>query len=248
MKEKSNFTIYPAIDLREGQVVRLLQGDPGKKTVYGNSPASAAQNWIERGASWLHVVNLDGAFGEKGEANLRALAEILELTQRQTPIVNVQFGGGLRSLSDVEKALQAGVSRVMLGSLAVEAPEIIQAALEQYEAERIGLAMDVRDGKVRTRGWMEETQLDPVRVGAQFYQMGLRICTYTEISRDGGGTGIDIQGTTRFAEGTRLDVIASGGVGSLDDVQRVKQARLSGVIIGRALYDGKIKLEEALQC
>ena len=248
MKEKTKFTIYPAIDLREGQVVRLLQGDPDKKTVYGNSPTSAAQNWIERGASWLHVVNLDGAFGEKGEANLRALGDILELAQRQTPLVKVQFGGGLRSLGDVEKAIQAGVSRVMLGSLAVEAPDIIQTALEQYGADRIGLAMDVRDGKVRTRGWMEETELDPIQVGARFYQMGLRTCAYTEISRDGGGTGIDVEGTTRFAEGTRLEVIASGGVGSLDDVQRVQQAGLSGVIIGRALYDGKIKLEEALQC
>lgn len=248
MSENIDFTIYPAIDLREGQVVRLFQGDPAQKTIYGNSPVAAAQRWIERGASWLHIVNLDGAFGEGGEANLRALENILELAQSQSPSVKVQFGGGLRSLIAVGKAFDVGVNRVMLGSMAVEKPEVVQQGLGIYGAERVGLAMDVREGEVRRRGWREGTEIEPIQLGKQFYNTGLRICAYTEISRDGAGVGVDIESTARFAEATGLQVIASGGVGSLEDVQQVKQAGLSGVIIGRALYDGKIKLEEALRC
>ncbi len=242
------FEIYPAIDLRRGQVVRLVQGDPGRQTTYGDDPAGVARRWATAGARWLHVVNLDGAFGEAGEENLAALEAILGVISKSHPSVKVQFGGGLRGLEDIERVINAGVSRVMLGSMAVEKPEFAAQALLRFGPERIGLAMDVRDGAVRTRGWTQTASVGPVQLGCQFYDRGLRICAYTDIRRDGVGSGLNLEATRDFARETGLTVIASGGVGSIEDVRQARQAGLSGVIIGRALYEGHIDLEEALSC
>lgn len=242
------FTIYPAIDLRHGQVVRLVQGDPKRQTIYGDDPVGVARGWLEAGARWLHVVNLDGAFGEVGQANLYALAAILEVAAAYDPPAQVQFGGGLRSPTDVTRALTAGVNRLVLGSMAVEAPESAAEAFRRFGPERVALGVDVRQGYVRTRGWTQSSGMDPISLGRRFYKQGLRVCIYTEISRDGKGTGIDVQGTQRFAQASGLRTIASGGVASLEDVRKARQAGLSGVIIGRALYEGQVKLEEALKC
>ena len=244
----SEFEIYPAIDLRRGQVVRLMQGDPGRQTTYGDDPPGVALRWAAAGARWLHVVNLDGAFGETGAQNLAALEAILGAMTKSHPSVKVQFGGGLRSLEDIERVLSAGVSRAMLGSMAAENPGFASQALRRFGPQRIGLAMDVRAGVVRIRGWTQSASVDPVQLGRQFYEQGLRACAYTDIQRDGGGEGLNLGATRDFARETGLAVIASGGVGSIEDVIQARQAGLSGVIIGRALYEGRVDLKEALSC
>ena len=243
-----DFEIYPAIDLWRGQVVRLVQGDPGRQTTYGDDPAGVARRWASAGARWLHVVNLDGAFGEAGGENLAALEAILDALAESHPAVKVQFGGGLRSLTDIERVLSAGVSRVMLGSLAAENPGFAIQALDRFSAERIGLAMDVRDGALRIRGWTQTASVDPVQLGRRLSRQGLRICAYTDIRRDGVGSGLNLEATRDFARETGLAVIASGGVDSIEDVRQARQAGLSGVIIGRALYEGRVDLKEALSC
>ena len=207
-----------------------------------------ARRWLDGGASWLHLVNLDGAFGERGVENLEALSSILDAASQMEPHRKVQFGGGLRSLDDIENVLSMGVNRVMLGSIAVESPDIIREGLRRYGSDRIGLAMDVRSGSIRIRGWTQGMTADPIEVGQRLFAQGLRICAYTDISRDGSGGGLNLSATKRFAESTGLTVIASGGVNELEDIRKTRAAGLHGVIIGRALYDGRFKLEEALAC
>lgn len=244
----SSFTIYPAIDLRDGQVVRLMQGDPERETRYGSDPAGVARRWLAAGAEWLHVVNLDGAFGDRDARNRQALRAIQSAVAAAGTETKVQFGGGLRSLDDVAQALALGVTRVILGTVAVEAPDVVAAAVQRFGAQRIGVGIDARDERVRVRGWTEETALDPVALGQRLHQQGVRSIVYTNIARDGAGTGVDVAATQRLAEATGLDVIASGGVATLEDVRRVREAGLAGVIIGRALYEGQVDLEEALTC
>jgi phosphoribosylformimino-5-aminoimidazole carboxamide ribotide isomerase len=246
MNRSTTFNIYPAIDLRQGKVVRLIQGDPNRQTIYAQNPAKTAQKWIEIGAKWLHVVNLDGAFGTAASLNLDALSRILEWIQVSKANVSLQWGGGIRSLEDVRRLLSLGVTRVIVGSAAVEKPEVIQEALQEFDASRIALAVDVKDQKVYIRGWVKPVKETPVELGQRFYQLGLRTCIFTDIHRDGGGTGLNIAATSQFSHDTGLEVIASGGVASLEDVILSKQAGLSGVIIGKALYDQKISLSAAL--
>lgn len=235
-----SFTIYPAIDLRGGKVVRLKEGDPGRQTAYSDSPAEIAQRWLEAGAGWLHVVNLDGAFGEKDDANQRALGAILKLGAR------VQFGGGIRSFDAIHKALELGVRRVVLGTVAVEQPDIVKAALKQFGAEAIAVGIDARDGFVRLRGWKEQSRITGADLGLRMQTLGLRTVIFTDISRDGLGSGLNIAATRQLAETSGLEVIASGGVKSLEDVHAASEANLAGVIVGRALYEGTIDLKAAL--
>jgi phosphoribosylformimino-5-aminoimidazole carboxamide ribotide isomerase len=242
------FTVYPAIDLREGKVVRLSQGDPARKTVYGDDPAEIARQWLSAGARWLHVVNLDGAFGERDKANQKALRAVLQVAAEFGSEARVQFGGGLRSLDDIARALSLDVGRAILGTAAIETPELVGEAVGRFGADRVAVGIDARDNRVRVRGWVEETQIDPVSLGKELYDHGLRTVVFTNIARDGIGTGMDLASTRRLADATGLDVIASGGVASLNDVARVRTAGLSGVIIGRALYEGQIDLKEALEC
>jgi phosphoribosylformimino-5-aminoimidazole carboxamide ribotide isomerase len=239
------FTVYPAIDLRAGQVVRLRQGDPNRQTVYGDDPAGVARRWLDAGATWLHVVNLDGAFGDRDARNQAALAAILFAVEGQA---SVQFGGGLRSLADVEQALSLGVRRVILGTAAVESPKWVQEAIVCFGADCVAAGIDARDGRVRVRGWLHETDVDPATLGRALARLGVRTVIFTNIARDGVGRGVDAAAAQRLAQAIGLGVIAAGGVASLDDVRRAQAAGLSGVVIGRALYDGQVALEEALQC
>lgn len=246
MISSAHFTIYPAIDLRHGQVVRLVQGDPKRQTVYDQDPAKTAQKWIESGAKWLHVVNLDGAFGDATQQNQLALERILNMVSTSGSKVSIQWGGGVRSLNDIRQLLSQGVNRVILGSSAVENPKIIAEALQAFGSACLALAVDVKDQKVFIRGWIKPAEETPVELGQRFYQLGLRTCIFTDISRDGGGTGLNIPATRQFSMDTGLDVIASGGVASIEDVISSQQAGLAGVIIGKALYDKKISLSDAV--
>lgn len=234
------FTIYPAIDLRGGKVVRLKEGDPARMTSYSDDPAEMAKRWIDAGSTWLHVVNLDGAFGESDNANRNALEAILKLGAR------VQFGGGMRSLESIEAALSLGVNRVILGTIAIEQPEIVKEALKFFGAEQIAVGIDARDGLVRTRGWKDNSGVSALDLALQMRTLGLDTVIFTDVSRDGLGSGLNIPATRELSEKSGLDVIASGGVHTIDDVKAAKDAGLAGCIIGRALYDGTVDLEEAL--
>jgi phosphoribosylformimino-5-aminoimidazole carboxamide ribotide isomerase len=244
----SEFFIYPAIDLRGGRVVRLKQGDPARVTIYGDDPGSTAQRWLKIGAKWLHVINLDGALEESDSANLLALNAILDVARQYIPKGHIQYGGGVRTIADMERVISLGVDRVILGTVAISSPEIVEQAVKTFGSEKIAVAIDVYDGRVKVRGWQEQTDQDPVSVGGNLVELGITTLIYTNIARDGVGSGVDISMTRRLAEHTGLRVIASGGVNSLDDVNKVKDAGLDGLIIGRALYDGKVSLEEALKC
>ncbi|HQE94056.1 MAG TPA: 1-(5-phosphoribosyl)-5-[(5-phosphoribosylamino)methylideneamino]imidazole-4-carboxamide isomerase [Anaerolineae bacterium] len=236
----NDFTIYPAIDLREGRVVRLAQGDPDRETAYDDQPLAVARRWQTAGATWLHVVNLDGAFGEGGRKNVTALARIL------TTGLKVQFGGGVRDLETVRRVLDMGVARVVLGTVAVENPAVVEQALADFGPERLAVGIDARDGYVRTRGWREAAPLTALELAQQWEAWGGRWVIFTDIARDGMSDGVNVEATAALAQATGLSVIASGGVTTLDDVQRVKEAGLRGVIIGRALYERQINLEVVL--
>lgn len=235
------FTIYPAIDLRDGKVVRLKEGDPTRLTSYGDDPAQAAARWLGMGAEWLHVVNLDGAFGETDQANRSALQAILELGAK------VQFGGGLRSLEAIDAALSLGVARVVLGTIAIENPNIIGDALKNFGPEKIAVGIDARDGLVRVRGWKDDSGISAIDLARQMRMLGLRTVIFTDIRRDGLGSGLNIDATRALAEASGLDVIASGGVHTVEDVIAARNANLSGVIIGRALYEETVDLKEVLK-
>jgi phosphoribosylformimino-5-aminoimidazole carboxamide ribotide isomerase len=239
-----SFTIYPAIDLRNGEVVRLKEGDPARMTSYSDDPAQTARQWLSQGTKWLHVVNLDGAFGESDSANHTALDSILKVAKEFN--ASVQFGGGMRSLSAVEDAIALGVSRVVLGTIAIEKPQIVEDALKKFGPEKIAVGIDARDGIVRLRGWKEDSGISAADLALQMQTMGLRTVIFTDIRRDGLGSGLNIASTRELADISGLDVIASGGVHTLEDVLAARDAKLSGVIIGRALYENTIDLKEAL--
>lgn len=241
------FDIYPAIDLRRGRVVRLQLGDPSRETVFGNDPVMVARRWLEAGAAWLHVVNLDGAFAENALDNWTALRDIVALGGR------VQFGGGLRTLADVAAALKAGVTRVVLGTAALENPALVGEAVARFGAARVAVAIDARDGLVRTHGWQADTARTPLDIALAMRAVGVKTVVYTDIGRDGVLTGVNAETTAALATMTGLDVIASGGVRGLEDVSRllalgptIAPGHIAGVIIGRALYDGHVDLAAAV--
>jgi phosphoribosylformimino-5-aminoimidazole carboxamide ribotide isomerase len=233
--------VYPAIDIRGGRVVRLMHGNPDVESVYGDDPVTVAARWQNAGAKWLHVVSLDGALGEDTPA--------VETLQRLSALgLAIQFGGGLRTLDDVEKALEAGASRVILGTLLVNTPEIAHQAVERFGAEAIVAALDAKRGRVATQGWKEVTNWSPIELGKKLVQDGLRYALYTDITRDGALTGVNIPATVDLAVKTDLEVIASGGVSTLQDIVTLKSTRkINGVVIGRALYVGIFTLEDALR-
>lgn len=235
------FTVYPAIDLRAGKVVRLSQGDPSRETIYGDDPLAAAARWKAEGAEWLHVVNLDGAFGEETVANEKSLQAILSLG------VRVQFGGGLRTAESIARALQSGVARTVIGTAAIENPALLDWALATFTAEKIVIGIDARDGMVRVHGWTQGTSVRAIDLGRRVSAQGAQWCVFTDVSRDGLRTGVNQEATAALARVTGLQVIASGGVASIEDVHQARAAGLHGIVIGRALYDGSISLRDAIQ-
>ncbi len=237
---RRGFTVYPAIDLRGGRVVRLAQGDPGRQTVYDDDPALVAHRWQAQGAEWLHVVNLDGAFGDDDGPNALALRSILAVG------LKVQFGGGLRDPASFERALAAGVARIVIGTVAVEQPHWVAEALRAFGPERVAVGIGARDGRVRVHGWADDTSLSALDLAQRIRGLGLEWCVFTDVARDGVGTGVNVPATAELARATGLRVIASGGVASADDVRRVREAGLAGVIIGRALYEGQVELKDVI--
>ena len=240
-----SFTIYPALDLRAGKVVRLKEGDPTRMTSYNDDPAQAARRWLQMGAHWLHVVNLDGAFGENDSLNQDALSAVSKVAKEFG--AQIQFGGGLRSVDDIRRAVDLGVARVVLGTIAIRQPEVVVETLHEFGVERIAVGIDTRDGLVYVRGWTDNSGISAMDLAIQMRTLGLRTVIFTDISRDGLGYGLNIASTHQLAAVSGLDVIASGGVSTLDDVIAARDANLSGVIIGRALYEGTIELKEALE-
>jgi len=239
--------IYPAIDLRGGRCVRLVQGDPHAETVVSDDPIGTARRWVSLGAEWLHVVNLDGAFGDTARAgkNVEALGAILTAVN-----VPIQFGGGLRTAADIEAALALGVARVLIGTAAVTNPSLVQEVLTRYGAERVALAIDARDGQIATHGWQQLSEITANTLALQMKALGVTRVVYTDITRDGTLTGVNAAACAALATESGLAVIASGGVASLEDVHRVKEVADSGVeglIIGKALYAGEIDLSAALE-
>jgi phosphoribosylformimino-5-aminoimidazole carboxamide ribotide isomerase len=232
--------VLPAIDLRAGRVVRLAQGDPARQTDYGGDPAAAARRWQAEGAEWLHVVNLDGAFGADGGANATALADILKVG------LSVQFGGGLRDRDSLARAFDAGVTRAVIGTAAVEQPELVDWALAAYGAERVAVGIDAHNGNVLVKGWAGLTALSALELAQRIAGQGVAWSVFTDVARDGIGTGVNVEAAAALAAASGLRVIASGGVAAAADVQRVREARLAGVIIGRALYEGQVNLKEVL--
>jgi phosphoribosylformimino-5-aminoimidazole carboxamide ribotide isomerase len=237
---RQSFTIFPAIDLRAGQVVRLAQGDPARQTTYGSDPRQQAEQFKTEGAEWVHVINLSGAFGEEAQANLQALAEILKVG------LKVEFGGGIRDEETLRVPLEMGVERVFLGTAAIQNPALVDWAVARYGAERIAADIGVRDSQVMVKGWQESTPLSMLEAGKRFKAQGLEWCVLTDVRRDGVGSGVSVDSAVELQTVTRLKVIASGGVSSLEDVLRVKNAGLAGIIIGRALYEGKLSLHKLL--
>lgn len=232
--------IYPAIDLRGGKVVRLKEGDPTRQTTFSDDPEATAQKWIEQGASWIHMVNLDGAFAQAND-NGAILERVAQLG------IKVQFGGGLRALDDIARAIDRGASRVVIGTAAVEQPALVSNAIEQWGAEHVCVALDARDGKVAVRGWQQKTEITPVEFGLQMAQRGVIHALYTDVNRDGSLQGANIAGTIRLGEQTGLQVIASGGVTTVQEIETLRQSGVvAGAVIGMALYEGKITLKAAL--
>jgi phosphoribosylformimino-5-aminoimidazole carboxamide ribotide isomerase len=240
-----SFVIYPAIDLRAGEVVRLKEGDAAQMTAYSDNPSEVARRWLSAGASWLHVVNLDGAFGEKDTANRLALQDILRAAKEFD--ARVQFGGGLRSLDAIDDVLTLGVSRAILGTIAVERPAVVAEAIQNFGVEHIAVGIDARDGLVRVRGWTAGSTIPATELVLQMQGLGLRTDIFTDVSRDGLGSGLNIVATRALSDASGLDIIASGGVHTLEDVIAARDANLAGVIIGRALYEGTVELREALE-
>lgn len=232
--------VYPAIDLRGGRVVRLQEGDPDRQTTFSEDPVATARGWIEQGATWLHMVNLDGAFAQAND-NERILQAVASLG------VSVQFGGGLRSLDDVARALELGAQRTVLGTLAVKQPEVVKQAVERFGAEAVCVALDARDGFITTHGWQHKETLTPIAFGQQMAALGVRHALYTDVSRDGQLSGVDVAGTVALAEASGLQVIASGGVESVNDIRALAHSgKVAGVISGMALYTGRFTLSEAI--
>jgi phosphoribosylformimino-5-aminoimidazole carboxamide ribotide isomerase len=243
--------VFPAIDLRHGRCVRLRQGQPQDETVYGDDPAALARRWVTEGAEWLHIVNLDGALGDSQVApgrpiNLERLAEI-HTALRATPL---QFGGGVRSLADVETVLELGATRVILGTAAVQNPDLVAHAVVRFGAQQIVVGIDAREGQVVTHGWQATSDRTAVEVGRAMRQLGVVRIVYTDTARDGMLSGVNVESTAELARATGLRVIASGGVASLADVLRLKAAAgagIEGVIIGQALYTGAVALAEVIR-
>jgi len=235
--------IYPAIDLKDGQCVRLVQGKAEDKTVYSDNPGEMAGVWQKQGASWLHVVDLDGAFAGRpvNTPAIKAIALAIDIP--------FQVGGGLRRREDVEEILKAGARRVIIGTKAVNSPDFVKALLDDFGPDKIILGLDARDGMVAVEGWVSTSNLTALEFAGTMKGLGITTAVYTDISRDGLLQGPNIKAIEDMARQSGLQIIASGGVSNRENILALKALEdcgVTGAIMGKALYDGKITLPEAL--
>jgi len=234
--------IIPAIDIQQGRCVRLRQGNPATVVVYDEDPVAVAVRWEEEGAQWLHVVDLDGAL-EGTPQNLAVVRRILQSVR-----IPVQFGGGIRNRAVLEQVLGIGVARAILGTVALSDRGFLQEAARQFQ-ERVAVALDVREGHVAVKGWATTLPLDFLEAARVLVEAGVRRVVYTDITRDGAMTGPNLRGLVDLLDAVDIPVIASGGVSSLSDLERLAPLAprgLEGVIVGRALYEGRIRLADAM--
>ncbi|MHA1108098.1 MAG: 1-(5-phosphoribosyl)-5-[(5-phosphoribosylamino)methylideneamino]imidazole-4-carboxamide isomerase [Alphaproteobacteria bacterium] len=233
--------LYPAIDLKEGRCVRLVRGDMAQATVFNDDPAAQAVSFAASGASWLHLVDLDGAFAGK-PMNARAVEAIVDAVD-----IPVQLGGGIRTPETIESWLDRGVKRVILGTVAVKDPDLVMCACARFPGH-IAVGIDARGGRVAVEGWAEDTDVTALDLAGKFADAGVAAIIYTDIDRDGVLQGANIPATANLARAVSIPVIASGGVSSLADIDGLRaEESIAGAIIGRALYDGRIDLAEALK-
>ncbi len=233
--------LYPAIDLKDGACVRLYKGEMSQATVFNDNPAAQARAFQDAGCEWLHLVDLNGAFAGV-PVNAAAVEAILAETS-----VPAQLGGGIRDMATIENWLSKGLARVILGTVAVENPDLVRQAARAFPGQ-VAVGLDARNGMVATRGWAEETDMNAIDLARSFEDAGIAAIIYTDINRDGAMQGPNVAATAALANAVSIPVIASGGVSSLDDLVALKNcgAPLDGAISGRALYDGAINLSQAL--
>jgi phosphoribosylformimino-5-aminoimidazole carboxamide ribotide isomerase len=234
--------LFPAIDLKDGRCVRLRQGDMAQATVFNDDPAAQAADFAGSGFAWLHIVDLDGAFAGR-PANAAAVEAILRAVS-----LPIQLGGGIRDLATAESWLERGVRRVILGTAAVRDPGFVRAAAKAFP-ERVAVGIDARDGKVAVEGWAETSELTAAALARRFEDSGVAAVIYTDIARDGMLSGLNLEATLTLAQAVTIPVIASGGLASMADIERLAApdcAILGGAIVGRALYDGRIDAGKAL--
>jgi phosphoribosylformimino-5-aminoimidazole carboxamide ribotide isomerase len=235
--------LYPAIDLKDGQCVRVLHGDLDTATVFNTSPPDQAKRFVNDGFHWIHVIDLNGAVEGKA-INAAAVEAILSAVS-----INVQLGGGIRSLADVERWIEAGVSRVILGTVAVREPQIVRDAAKRWP-EQIAVSVDVRKGKVAVQGWTEDSELDAVTVARRFEDAGVGALIITDIDRDGALLGFNVETFGAVADAVAIPVIAAGGLASVKDIVAIRARTgtpIAGAVLGRAIYTGGITATEALK-
>ncbi|MET1013957.1 MAG: 1-(5-phosphoribosyl)-5-[(5-phosphoribosylamino)methylideneamino]imidazole-4-carboxamide isomerase [Paenisporosarcina sp.] len=236
--------LYPAIDMRGGKCVRLYKGDYNQETIYADSPFEMAKTFASQGAKWIHMVDLDGARDGKRIHDQDVIHAATELG------INVQIGGGIRSEEDVKHYLDQGVARVIIGSLAIQQPELATRLIEKFGPDKIVIGIDAKDGMVATHGWMETSSKSAIEVGQYFASRGAKTFIFTDIATDGTLKGPNILANELLAEATGAEVIVSGGISSLADVKAVaqvaKESTINGVIIGKAIYENRFTLPEAL--
>lgn len=231
--------LYPAIDIHNGKCVRLTQGKFEQATIYFENPLDAAKKWVDQGAEWLHVVDLNGALEGK-PVNVKPIEEIMMTVNRP-----IQIGGGIRTEETAEIFLTMGAGRVVIGSAAIEDPDLVQVLCVKYE-ERVTVGIDAQDGKVAIHGWKKISDKEAIKVIQDFEGMGLGSVIYTDISRDGTMTGPNFEAIEKMISSVGIPIIVSGGISSLEDLKKLKELGAGGAILGRSLYEGKINLKEAL--
>jgi phosphoribosylformimino-5-aminoimidazole carboxamide ribotide isomerase len=235
--------IFPAIDIRGGRCVRLIQGRADQETVYGDDPAAMGQRWQAEGAAWLHVVDLDGAFGARPQ-NLEVIRRL-----RRSVTIPIQLGGGLRTLDTMATYMEAGIDRLILGTAVLKDPDLVARALTAYPG-RIALGLDAKNGLLAVEGWTETSSRTAAEVARELAPLNPAAIIYTDISRDGVKQGVNLEATRNLAQATDIPVIASGGVSSIDDIKTLlplEPLGVIGVITGKALYDGNLDLKQAIR-
>ncbi len=235
--------IIPAVDIKDGRCVRLYKGDFEQETDYG-SPLTQAKTWANKGANWLHIVDLDGALEGK-PANL----DIIKTIRKETDL-KIEVGGGIRDLATIKQYLENGIDRVIIGTAAIENPPLIEEAIKEFGADKIVVGIDAKDGFVATEGWLETSDTSAIALGQEMKKRGVEWVVYTDIERDGTLEGVNFVSVAEMAKETGLNVIASGGVASLEDIEalvELKEDKIKGVITGKALYSENLDLEEAME-